>query len=156
MQARRKAYLEAMGIPVWELREPTQAEAAAQAVQLGPGAGQVLLLGSTADESAAKLSSDVARCLKSEPVWGWPAGDESGARLEDSVGERLFTHILVFGPETETALFGGPAPDVVGSAVVIRAPSLEEIAQSGAGRRKLWAVLCQHRLAGIRDQAGAG
>ena len=156
MQGRKKAYLEAMGIPVWELRNAVQTESAAQAVQLGPGAGQVLLLGSAADESAAKLSSDISRCLKSEPVWGWPAGDESGVRLEDSVGERLFTHVLVFGPETETVIFGGPAPDLVGSAVVVRAPSLEEIAQSGAGRRKLWAMLCQHRLAGIRDQTGAG
>lgn len=149
-----KAYLDAMGIPVWVLRNTTSTRATVQAVHIGPGSGQVLLLCAARDESSGKLASDISRCLRAEPVWGWPVEDDSASPMAEAVAERLFTHILVFGSNAEAAAFGGPAPEVVGSAAVIRTPALPDLRQSMAERRKLWALLCQHRLAGSRSHSG--
>ncbi|NNL96466.1 MAG: hypothetical protein HKO64_12665, partial [Xanthomonadales bacterium] len=141
--ARQKAYLDAMNIPVWVLRSTAEASNSACAVQLGPGSGQVLLLCASREHSAGKLASDIARALRIEPVWGWPVDDPSCPLLAESVGERLFTHIVVFGSDAELSGFGGPASELLGSAAVIRAPAMPDLRQSAAERRKLWAQLCQ-------------
>lgn len=154
IQPRHKAYLDAMGIPVWVLRAVTPGDSKACPVQIGPGSGQVLLLCAAGDDLAGKLASDISRCLRAEPVWGWPVEDDSAGPLTEAVTERLFTHILVLGRDAEAAAFGGPAPELIGSAAVIRAPALADLGQSMADRRKLWALLCQHRLAGPRSQQG--
>ena len=151
----RLAYLKAMEIPVWVLRDREQADPAEiLGVKLGPGSGQVLLLCNHVSETAGKLASDIARCLRAEPVWGWPAMDETAPALEEAVSEQLFTDILVFGSEVESAMFGGPAPELLGSAAVRRLPTISEIEGSHAARRSLWNALCNHGLAGVRKAGG--
>lgn len=147
--AGQRAYLEAMGIPVWVRRGPAQAAGPRQVagLQLGPGKGPLLLLCAGVSESSSQLAADIARALCCEPVWGWPVADGEGDGVTAAVGDGLFTHLLVFGSETETALFGGPAPESLGSARVLRAASLPALAADPGERRGLWRVLVENRLA---------
>lgn len=154
VQSRQKAYLDAMGIPVWVLRDGNASSHETLDVQLGPGSGQVLLLSSTLNESAGRLAADIARSLRSEPVWGWPATDEPGLNLQDAVKERLLTHIVVFGTDAAAQMIDRSASELLGSAIVVRAPSLSDLKTSVAERRKFWSILCQHRLAGPRGRPG--
>jgi hypothetical protein len=147
--AGQRAYLEAMGIPVWVRRGPAQAAGPTQvaSLQLGPGTGSVLLLCAGVSESSSQLAADIARALGSEPVWGWPAADGEGRGVAEAVGDGLFTHLLVFGSEAECALFGGPAPETLGPARVLRAASLPALAADPGERRGLWRMLVDNRLA---------
>ena len=153
---RQRAYLDAMGIPVWVARggapEKSLEDAPRGRIQLGPGDGQLMLLCGSISEPAGKLATDVARALGTRPVWAWPAADE-GLELAEAVEEAMFTHVLVFGPETELGLFGGPAPELVGSAAVLRLPSLVELSSSPGARKTLWRTLTANRLA-QRESAG--
>lgn len=147
--AGQRAYLEAMGIPVWVRRGQAQAAGPAQVagLQLGPGKGPLLLLCAAVSESSSQLAADIARALRCEPVWGWPAPDGEGDGVAAAVGDGLFTHLLVFGNETESALFGGPAPETLASARVLRAASLPVLAAEPDERRGLWRALVENRLA---------
>jgi hypothetical protein len=53
----------------------------------------------------------------------------------------------VFGSEAECALFGGPAPETLGPARVLRAASLPALAADPGERRGLWRMLVDNRLA---------
>jgi len=148
--ARQRAYLHAMGIPVWLARArgaDAQPAASTGRVQLGPGQGPVLLLCGAIHEPACLLASDVARALACGPVWAWPAAPGEGLELPMAASEGLFTHAIIFGSETEIALFGGPAPDMLGPALVLRAPALDTLASSAGARRGLWRILADNRLA---------
>ncbi|HSM68298.1 MAG TPA: hypothetical protein VK830_01185 [Xanthomonadales bacterium] len=147
--AGQRAYLKAMGIPVWVRRGPAQAAGPAQVagLQLGPGKGPLLLLCAGVSESSSHLAADIARALRCEPIWGWPAPDDEGRGVAEAVGDGLFTHLLVFGSETEAALFGGPAPESLGSARVLRVATLQALAADPDERRGLWRVLVENRLA---------
>lgn len=147
---RQRAYLEAMGIPVWVARN-AQGEQLVEpgtpaTVQLGPGNGHLLLLCGSVSEPSGPLATDVARVLGTAPVWGWPCNEETGPGLAEVVPEGLFTHVLVFGEATESSLFGGPAPDTLGAAAVLRLASLEELENSPEARRALWQTLSSRRL----------
>lgn len=112
---------------------------------IGPGSGQTLLLCQRRADAASRLASDIARCLDETPVWGWQAqpvndpGFETDALdLESAIRDRLFTRVLVFGGSAAEA--GNPA-DVLGSARIIHAPALAELARSPEHKRNLWSKL---------------
>ena len=141
-EARRRAYLEALGFDVWVMKPP-----APQWDRLVTGAGQgsVLLVCATSAEVASALSTDIARALGGDPVWAWPdpEGNPDTPCLEDAVRDRLFTRVIVFGADLAGRLFGGPAPEVLLSASVSIAGSLDELAVRGSAKRALWALLSQ-------------
>lgn len=163
----QRAYLDAMGIPVWQSRasaaqaaemeiQPAAASRPAMALQLGPGSGPVLLLCQSVSEPASALATDIARSLDQSPVWGWPVAEAEAAAATEAISEGLFTHVIVFGLETIHALFGGEAPETVGAACVLRAPSLAALADSPSERKSLWRTLLQNHLAGTQVNAGGG
>jgi hypothetical protein len=114
-------------------------------VVLGPGAGSTLLLCGKPGEAATALAADISRSLGSEPVWSWPAQDESepGIPLEQAIEERLFTRVLVFGRDL-LAPAADPAVQVIGSARLIRVDSIPLLVKSGAARRALWLALNEY------------
>ncbi|MDX1459835.1 MAG: DNA polymerase III subunit psi [Xanthomonadales bacterium] len=150
-QARRRAYLAAMDIPVWVLRgsEPVS-ESPPSGVRVGPGNGSVLLLCADPEEASLPIAADIARALAGEPVWAWPEEGDEGEPLEAAVAERMLTHVVIMGSELETRLLGGPVSGVIGSAGVLRAPGMRELISSPSQRKSLWDQLCRHGLAGVR------
>ena len=135
---RQSHYLRSMGIDLWVLRQGDDQDlpVPVRSVQLGPGAGDILLLCQDASESASRLGADVARSLDCEPVWGWPVGDENepGLALESAITDRLITRVLVFGPGLLT---GG----TVGKARVIQTDAMITLRQSPTARKALWSQL---------------
>lgn len=148
------AYLEALGVPVWARKELVDGQDRAAAdhgqfpagVRLGPGSGQFLLLCSGATETAGRLASDIARAMGGQPVWAWPVDGEPGQPVAEAVGEHLFTTLLVFGSGVGRRVFGAAAPGSVGSARVLVAPGMDELAGDPAARRSLWHMLCSKNL----------
>jgi hypothetical protein len=95
-EARRRAYLEALGFDVWVARSaapgggaqpaasfdaPLEASFDALAdhqhgrIQVGSGRGSTLLVCSSAADSASKFAADVVRALGGDPAWAWPIRD---------------------------------------------------------------------------------
>lgn len=167
-EARRRAYLEAMGFDVWVVKSAAppgdgQVDAQVDAVsdqqsgriQLGPGRGSTLLICSSAADSASKFAADVVRALGSDPAWAWPVsgmgrGADHGAdhaaggedsTLEQAISARLITRVFVFGADSARRLFRGEIPAVVGSATVTPLAGLKEISLRGADKRALWQCL---------------
>jgi len=139
-EARRRAYLEAMGYDVWVAKPPGPGPAR---LVVGPGEGGDLLVCAAPDASSSKLAADIARALGGDPVWAWPdpTGDPAQPTVEEAVGERLFTQLLVFGETLAHALFGAAPPGVVGSSAVHVAPELDELAVRGSAKRALWRLI---------------
>jgi len=167
-EARRRAYLEALGFDVWVVRSAAPAGGAQSAalfdapfeapfdaladnqhgrIQVGSGRGSTLLVCSAAADSASKFAADVVRALGGDPPWAWPvSGVGSGAggdhlTLEAAIGARLITRVLVFGDDTVRWLFQGAIPPVVGSATVTPLAGLGEISLHAAAKRALWRCL---------------
>jgi DNA polymerase III psi subunit len=165
-QPRQQQYLEALDIPAWVRKEyVTGSKSGFEAVAsglltLGPGSGHLLLVCGDLNEPASRLAADIARSLVSEPVWAWPAEDstESGgqapADIETTVREYLFTSVVVLGDALAESLFSGDVPETLGSARVVSAPAMAELASSPAARMALWDALRDNRLAGKRVSTG--
>lgn len=145
IEARRRAYLEAMGFDVWVARVATRS--AEQPVSqsgllvVGPGQGSTLLVCASAAETAGKFAADLTRALGGDPAWAWPDRDGSGGDslgLEAAIGARLITRVFIFGADTARWLFVGAVPEVVGSATVTTLDGLGELAVRGAAKRALW------------------
>jgi hypothetical protein len=153
IEARRRAYLEALGYDVWVTRP-----AAAERGRLGVSGGQgsTLLVCPAIADRDTELAGDLARALGGDPVWAWldPAADVDGQRLEDIIAGRLITRVVLLGPEPGRCLFRGPAPEIIGSATVSTAPALEELAVSGSARLSLWRQLRQLRIGTAAGRAG--
>jgi len=149
IESRQRAYLEAMDIPVWVRKELANRvpDFIAPRLKLGPGSGSVLLVCSRLDEPATRLAADIVRSLGSEPVWAWPEQDGNGTP-EDVVKEHLFTSMIIFGTTLESELFGGTAPDTLGSAGIMVVPGLHELASSPALKKRLWKLLSGRLLTG--------
>lgn len=140
-EARRRAYLEAMGFDVWVSRFGGPAGGAGTGrLQLGPGQGSTLVVCGALEECASRLAGDLARVLGGDPVWAWPDHDAAAeaVALEEAIGARLITRVLVLGAEPAHWLFAGATPEVVGSAAVTLAASLQELAVRGAAKQALW------------------
>ena len=150
MEARRRAYLEAMGFDVWITRPP-----AAERGRIGVGAGEgsALLVCPSADDCNSEIAGDLARALGGDPLWAWldPAAETEGKFLGDIVADGLITRVLLFGPEPGRSLFKGPVPALIGSAAVAVAPALEELAASGSARQALWRLLRKGQTAMPRN-----
>jgi hypothetical protein len=116
-------------------------------LQVGPGRGSTLLVCSSPADSASKFAADVVRALGGDPAWAWPArgvGRDAGGDscpLEEAVGARLITRVLVFGDDAVRWLFQGEIPAVVGSATVTPLAGLGEISRRGVAKRALWRCL---------------
>lgn len=145
IEARRRAYLEALGLDVWITRPPA---AERGRVGVGAGEGSALLVCPSVDDCNMEIAEDLARALGGDPVWAWlePVSENDGQFLEDIVADRLITRVLLFGPEPGRSLFKGPVPALVGSAVVAVAPALEELAANGSARQALWRQLRNDHL----------
>lgn len=147
-QTRQRAYLDAMGIPVWLPRETTStietpAADFALSLKLGPGSGGVLLICATATDSASKLAADISRLLGSVPVWSWPDNGADAVKPAVAVDENLFTTIAVFGTELAEQFFGSKLPANLNSASLILLPSMRDLEAHAQARRTLWADLCR-------------
>ena len=91
---------------------------------------------------------DIARCLKSEPVWAWPDDGGSAQSMEKLVGDQLFTTVLVFGESLASSLFRKNMPETLGAARMLQTFSLEELENSPSGKRALWKMINANHLAG--------
>jgi len=116
---------------------------------IGPGGGSILLLCNRPEDTAAQLASDVARCLNEPPVWGWLSQGQSGSgaaetglSLERAIDERLFTRVLLFCADSTAAEVG--KDEVLGSARIIYAPPIAELARNPEAKRRLWMQLLTH------------
>ena len=149
IEARRRAYLEALGLDVW-LTRPTVEERGCLAVN--DGRGSTLLVCPSSADCLTDIAADVARALGGDPVWAWldPPPAEGGERLEHIITHRLITRVLLLGLSAERSLFQGDAPGIVGSATVSVAPSLDDLASSASARKSFWDLLWKPRQAANR------
>jgi hypothetical protein len=69
------------------------------------------------------------------------SGGGDSLTLEEAIGARLITRVFVFGGDTQSWLFTGEIPPLVGSATVTSLAGLAEISQQGAAKRDLWRCL---------------
>jgi hypothetical protein len=147
IEARRRAYLEAMGLDVWLSRSaPAANVTAAGLLQLGPGDGSTLVVCAEPAESAGKFAGDLARALGAEPVWAWPdpAGGSGSTSLAEAIDNRLITRVLLFGDTAAGWLFPpGEVPAAVGSAAIVPLADMQELAVSGSAKQQLWRCLCR-------------
>ena len=147
IDTRQKAYLDAMGIRVWSLREnPTPAISAtdnAPRLRLGSGNGGILLVCAADTDSASRLANDISRALGAVPVWAWPDDDDSTTELDTAVDDKLFTTVAIFGHELAGRFFGQELPASVNSAKLVLLPSMQDIQSSADARRTLWATFCR-------------
>ena len=181
LDSRQQAYLDAMDIGVWNLREPVSFETpvaenrtqldpvqvdSAQVnpkqknpgqvdlaqLKLGPGTGGILLICSADHESASRLANDINRVLDSSPVWAWPCVDTGAVSLIQAVDENLFTTVAIFGESLAAQYFQGEQPAHLNSAKLVLLPSMQDIQNRAEARRALWAVLCR---SGMIDQSAS-
>ena len=157
-EAIQRAYLDAMEIPVWVRKELADQvpDFVPASLKLGPGSGPVLLVCRRVDEPATRLAADIARSLKTEPVWAWPAQDGDGAQVEVIVNDHLFTTVIVFGEALEAQLFNGAVPEALGSARLLVAPGLDNLMTSPPSRSGLWKLLSTSHLTGHTRATAVG
>jgi DNA polymerase III psi subunit len=141
------AYLDAMDIGVWVLREPASAEAGAACdrprLKLGPGSSGILLICEANADLAGSLASDINRTLGVAPVWAWPDDDEVALDLGSAIEEHLFTTVAIFGNALALKITEGKLPTRMSSANLLVLPSMQEIQNQADARRALWASFCR-------------
>jgi DNA polymerase III psi subunit len=148
--SRQQAYLDAMGIEVWSLRDVISAAEVDQpispGIKLGPGSGGVLLICEAADDSASRLANDIGRALGGVPVWAWPQIDDVSVQLSDAVDEHLFTTVAIFGETLASQFFAEELPTNLNSAQLVLLPAMRDILANAEARRLLWSVFCQSSM----------
>jgi len=144
--SRQTAYLDAMDIDVWRLRNRGPVASCERqsipGIRLGTGNGGVLFLCATAEDSSSRLANDIGRSLGGVPVWAWPLQDEDSVSLIDAVDEQLFTTVAIFGEELADVFFTGELPASLNSAKLVLLPSMQDILHSVDARRSLWQIFC--------------
>lgn len=152
IETRQQAYLDAMGIPVWTLREAPVIETppvetphveSKGSLKLGPGSGGILLICATDTDSASKLANDISRALGKVPVWSWPDDGEDSVVPTVAVDENLFTTVAVFGTELAEQFFGSELPVNLNSASLVLLPSMRDLETQSDARQSLWVDLCR-------------
>jgi hypothetical protein len=151
---RQQAYLDAMDIGVWNLREPvvppvTDAAVDPVLLKLGPGSGGILLVCAADTDSASRLANDINRVLGGAPVWAWPFDGADAVDLGNAVAENLFTTVAFFGKALASRFFAGEPPAHLNSADLVLLPSMQDIESEAGARRVLWASFCR---SGMVDQ----
>jgi DNA polymerase III psi subunit len=173
IDARQRAYLDAMDIGMWSLRESaplakplerpieTSAEpplatfaetpvaANPPGLKLGPGGGGILLVCAIDTDSASRLANDISRALGSVPVWAWPNADPGAVELAVAVEESLFTTVAIFGDELARQFFQDDIPPSLQSANLVLLPSMRDIQHQAEARRSLWTAFCRSGMVGI-------
>jgi len=143
----QQAYLDAMDIPVWNLRGSVSTRAGevqgCTYLKLGPGSSRVLLICEADVDSAGRLANDINRTLGGTPVWAWPCEDDVGVNLGSAIEENLFTTVAIFGNALAGQLFDGELPAHLNTANLVSLPSMQEIQNQAEARRLLWARLCR-------------
>lgn len=151
----QQAYLDAMGIEVWRLRDIDSATGpepvCAPLLKLAPGSGGILLVCSEDTDSATRLANDINRTLGNVPVWAWPHADAGGVELADAVEENLFTTVAIFGRKLATQLCGAELPVNLNSAKVVLLPGMRDVLGQAETRRSLWSILCRSGMVGTHD-----
>lgn len=144
---RQRAYLDAMGIDVWSLREAPDAPVSnlpeSPGIKLGPGDGGVLLVCADDTDSASRLANDIERALGHVPVWSWPQEDENTVQLKTAVDEHLYTVVAIFGEELAGRFFDGELPGSLNSAKLVLLPSMQDIQSKADARKALWSIFCR-------------
>lgn len=148
----QQAYLEAMDIAVWSLRQPASPEAGTVKkhvqLKLSPGNAGSLLICAADTDSAGRLANDISRTLGSAPVWAWPSDDTGTVDLPGAVEDKLFTTVAIFGEELAMQMFEGELPAHLNSAKLLLLPSMRDIQTMAEARRTLWATLCHSGMLG--------
>ena len=143
----QQAYLEAMDIAVWSLRQPASPETGTVKnhlqLKLSPGNAGSLLICAVDADSAGRLANDISRTLGRAPVWAWPSDDTGTVDLPCAVDDNLFTKVAIFGEELAMQLFEGELPAHLNSAKLVLLPSMRDIETLAKARRTLWATLCR-------------
>lgn len=148
---RQQAYLDAIGIEVWSLRENAAPATAlsphesntAPGLRLSAGSGGILLICAVDVESASRLANDISRALGSAPVWSWPVDEATAVKLSAAVDENLFTTVAIFGRDLAARFFPGELPASLNSASLVMLPSMQELESQPQARKSLWAVFCR-------------
>lgn len=142
IEARKQAYLEAMGFDIWVAKPPPPEW---DRLLVRPGQGSTLLVCSSAEQCNSVLGGDIARATGADPVWAWPdpAGSPDSPRLEEVVRDGLFTRVIVFGEKTADRMFGSRVPAIIISSAVSVVAGIEELAIRGTAKQALWVILKQ-------------
>jgi len=159
---RQQAYLDAMEIGVWTLREtvtqpvssspvPSQLTSSPERhstdktprLKLGPGSGGILLICAVDTDSASRLATDISRALGTVPVWAWPDADSAAVELANAVEDKLFTTVAIFGNELAAQFFDGELPASLNSAKVVLLPVMHDLQSGAEARQALWTSLCR-------------
>ncbi|MFC1777003.1 hypothetical protein ACFL3I_06655 [Pseudomonadota bacterium] len=152
---RQQAYLDAMDIGVWHLRESAPAAApdtgCVPRLKLGPGNGGVLLICAEDTDSASRLANDINRALGNVPVWAWPHVDTGGVELNNAVEESLFTTVAIFGDDLVAQLFNGELPVSLNAAKIVLLPAMQDILDQADIRRGLWETFCRSGMVSVCD-----
>jgi DNA polymerase III psi subunit len=157
LDKRQQAYLEAMDIEVWHLRQnPVPVTSVTSAIQplesevqggpglkLGPGSGGVLLVCAADVDSSNRLANDIGRALGCVPIWAWPHTDTSTVKLRDAVEENLFTTVAIFGDDLAHQFFDGEPPVSLNSANLVLLPSMQDLQSKTEARQMLWNIFCR-------------
>ncbi len=127
--------LETMGIAIWRLRgrEVGAGEGSDLRIRLASGHGDWLLVTpDPGDGRHHRLIADITATIGIDRCrFGhWSDSAEAGVSLAELV-QRGIEHVLVLGS----------SPTPIGDPRVAQAPALDELAESGVARRRLWAVL---------------
>lgn len=140
IDARRQAYLEAMGLDVWVARPPAPEPGR---LVFESGTGSTLLVCADASLRHSKLAGDIVRALGGQPAWAWPdcEGDPRAQDLAGAIDQELFTQLIVFGEDLAGEIFREDVPAVLGSAAVSVCPGLDELAVRGTAKKSLWQLL---------------
>jgi DNA polymerase III psi subunit len=152
---RQQAYLDAMDIGVWRLRESdtvaTPDTAHVPRLKLGPGSGGILLICAEDTDTASRLANDINRTLGSVPVWAWPHADTGGVELSNAVEENLFTMVAIFGHDLAMQFFDGELPVSLNSAKMVLLPEMKDILGQAEARRVLWDTFCRSGMVRVHD-----
>jgi hypothetical protein len=168
---RQQAYLDAIGIEVWSLREsaspspspspslsppPTPSvvaslNASTPRLRIGTGGGGILLICAADVDSAGRLANDISRSLGNVPVWAWPDDEPTAIDLDSAVDEKLFTTVAVFGSDLAGQFFDGDLPTAVSSAKLVLLPSMRDIQTKPEARQSLWASFCRSGMVSKRE-----
>ena len=159
---RQQAYLDAMEIGVWTLREevcpsvssapvpsqPTSSPATSSVdkipgLKLGSGSGGALLICAADTDSASRLATDISRALGNVPVWAWPDTDSTAVELTSAVEDKLFTTVAIFGNELAAQFFDGELPASLNSAKVVLLPTMHDLQSGAEARQALWTIFCR-------------
>ena len=147
---RQQAYLDAMGIEVWSLRDapppPSVTHTSnhiAPGLKLGSGSGGILLVCAADVDSASRLANDITRALGSVPVWAWPDDAADAVKLPAAIEDNLYTTVAVFGDELAGQFFGEEIPASLNSANLVLLPSMENIQSRADARKSLWGAICR-------------